>query len=107
MPIRAFADTVPCPCGDASASVVHVGNGQELLRCRQCSLLARAQMPTEEEAVRFYRDEYWVRFRMEQIGRGRDNVYVHALDWLTDLHPAAAVPVDVGCVGGAFLRHCR
>ena len=108
MPVSGIAaGTFPCPCGYASASVVHVGNGQELLRCRQCSLLARAQMPTEEEAVRFYRDEYWVRFRMEQIGRGRNNVYVHALDWLTDLHPAAGMLVDVGCGGGAFLRHCR
>ena len=35
-------------------------------------------MPTEEEAVSFYRDEYWVHFRMEQIGRGRTNVYVQA-----------------------------
>ena len=107
MALCALADTVPCPCGCASASVVHVGNGQELLRCRQCSLLARAKMPTEEEAVSFYRDEYWVHFRMEQIGRGRTNVYVQALNWLTDLHPAAGMLVDVGCGGGAFLRHCR
>ncbi len=64
-------------------------------------------MPTEEEAVSFYRDEYWVHFRMEQIGRGRTNVYVQALNWLTDLHPAAGMLVDVGCGGGAFLRHCR
>src|SRR2546428_740754 len=89
MALCALADTFPCPCGCASASVVHVGNGQELLRCRQCSLLARAKMPTEEEAVSFYRDEYWVHFRMEQIGRGRTNVYVQALNWLTDLHPDA------------------
>jgi len=107
MALCALADTVPCPCGCASASVVHVGNGQELLRCRQCSLLARAKMPTEEEAVSFYRDEYWVHFRMEQIGRGRANVYVQALSWLTDRHPAAGMLVDVGCGGGAFLRHCR
>src|SRR2546426_7662332 len=45
-------DTFPCPCGCALASVVHVGDGQEFLRCRQCSLLARVQMPTEEEADR-------------------------------------------------------
>ena len=64
-------------------------------------------MPTEEEAVSFYRNEYWVHFRMEQIGRGRTNVYVQALNWLTDLHPAAGMLVDVGCGGGAFLRHCR
>ena len=103
----ALADTVPCPCGSAMASVVHVGNGQELLRCRQCSLLARAKMPTEEEAVNFYRDEYWERFRMEQVGLGRNNVYTHALEWLTDLHPAPGMLVDVGCGGGAFLGLCR
>ena len=107
MALCAPADTVPCPCGCASASVVHVGNEQELLRCRQCSLLARAKMPTEEEAVSFYRDDYWVHFRTEQIGRGRANVYVQALSWLTDRHPAAGMLVDVGCGGGAFLRHCR
>ena len=105
--MRAFADTVPCPCGGASASVARVGNGQELLRCRQCSLLARAKMPTEEEAVNFYRDEYWTRFRKEQVGRGRNNVHAHALEWLTDLRPVPGMLVDVGCGGGAFLGLCR
>jgi SAM-dependent methyltransferase len=107
MPICALADTVPCHCGSALASVVYVGNGLELLRCRQCSLLALAKMPTEEEAVNFYRDEYWARFRMEQVGSGRDNVYAHVLVWLTDLHPASGTLVDVGCGGGAFLGLCR
>jgi SAM-dependent methyltransferase len=64
-------------------------------------------MPTEEEAVNFYRDEYWVRFRMEQVGLGRNNVYAHALKWLIDLHPAPGRLVDVGCGGGAFLGLCR
>jgi len=103
----ALANTVPCPCGSASASAVHAGNGLELLRCRQCSLLARAKMPTEEEAVNFYQDEYWVRFRMEQVGLGRNNVYAHALDWVINLHPAPGMLVDVGCGGGAFLGLCR
>src|SRR2546428_3139550 len=107
MPMCALADIVPCPCGYASASAVHAGNGQELLRCRQCSLLARAKMPTEEEAVNFYRNEYWVRFRREQVGLGRNNIYAHTLEWLKDLHPAPGVLVDVGCGGGAFLGHCR
>src|SRR5207249_12065193 len=100
------AGTFPCPCGYASASVVHVGNGQELLRCRQGSLLARAKMPTEEEAVNFYRDEYWTRFRKEQAGRGRNNVHAHALEWLTDLRPVPGMLVDVGWGGGAFLGLC-
>src|SRR5713101_8049507 len=107
MAMRALADIVPCPCGCASASVVHVGNGQALLRCRQCSLLARAKMPTEEEAANFYRNEYWVRFQKEQVGLGRNNVYAHALGWLTDLYPAPGMLVDVGCGGGAFLGLCR
>ena len=64
-------------------------------------------MPTEEEAVNFYRNEYWGRFRTEQVGLGRNNVYVHALNWLTDVHPAPGMLVDVGCGGGAFLRLCQ
>src|SRR2546427_12599123 len=107
MALCALADTVPCPCGCASASVVHVGNGQELLRCRQCSLLARAKMPTEEEAVSFYRGDYWVHLRMEQMGRGRANVYVQALSWLTDRDPAAGILGDVGGGGAGFLRDGR
>src|SRR2546430_17453340 len=94
MALCALADTVPCPVGCAAASVVHVGNGQEVLRCRQCSLLARAKMPTDEEAVSFYRDDYWVHFRMEQIRPGRANVYVQALIWLPDRLHAAGKLVD-------------
>src|SRR5256712_12873891 len=44
---------------------------------------------------------------MDQVGLGRNNVYVHALEWLTDLHPVPGMLVDVGCGGGAFLGHCR
>jgi SAM-dependent methyltransferase len=69
--------------------------------------LARAKLPTEEEAVNFYRDEYWARFRREQVGLGRNNIYVHALEWLADVHPAPGMLVDVGCGGGAFLGLCR
>jgi SAM-dependent methyltransferase len=64
-------------------------------------------MPTEDEVVNFYQAEYWVRFQKEQIGLGRNNVYAHALEWLTDLHPTPGMLVDVGCGGGAFLGLCR
>jgi SAM-dependent methyltransferase len=64
-------------------------------------------MPTEEEAVNFYQNEYWARFRREQVGLGRNNVYTHALQWLTEVHPAPGTLVDVGCGGGALLGLCR
>ena len=108
--MKAFLRTTECPacpCGNASASVVHLGDGRELLRYRQCGLLARAQIPTEEDLMKQYREEYWTRYHAEQVGPARDTVYGHAWAWLQRLRPSPGVLVDVGCGGGAWLAWCQ
>ena len=78
-----------------------------LLRCRVCHLVARAGMPLQEELDDCYRDKYWSCFQAEQIGTARDNVHLHALEWLMQMRPEAGTVVDVGCGGGAFLARCQ
>lgn len=101
------AGTSRCPCGVAPNSAMTVSERNALLRCRVCDLLIRARLPLQEELDARYRDEYWSRFQAEQIGTARDNVHVHAVDWMVQLHPHPGTVVDVGCGAGAFLARCR
>ncbi len=96
-----------CPCGTSPASLIEESMGDGLLRCRHCGLLARTEMPSPEELTAWYRDQYWTRYRQEQVGSARDNIYRHAADWLDQLRPSRGMLVDVGCGGGAFLSLCR
>jgi SAM-dependent methyltransferase len=64
-------------------------------------------MPLQKELDDCYRDKYWSCFQTEQIGTARDNVHLHALEWLMQMHPEAGTVVDVGCGAGAFLLCCR
>lgn len=96
-----------CPCGVAPISVMAGGRRDALLRCRVCDLLVKASLPPQDELNACYRDDYWLRFRAEQIGTARDNVQAHALDWMMQCHPEPGTVVDVGCGAGSFLACCR
>ena len=101
--------TVPsrCPCGASPVLAMAACGRSALLRCRVCDLVARARMPLQEELDDCYRDKYWSCFQAEQIGTARDNVHLHALEWLMQMRPEAGTVVDVGCGAGAFLARCR
>lgn len=96
-----------CPCGLAPLRPLRLGRAGGLLRCQRCGLLARAQMPSDEEVAKFYKEDYWQWYRDEQVGAARSNVHEHALVWLEQLMPRPGVLVDVGCGGGALLASCR
>ena len=107
---HASADAVVsslCPCGAAPISALGVCGRSALLRCRVCELVVRARMPLQKELDDCYRDKYWSCFQAEQIGTARDNVHLHALEWLMRMRPEAGTVVDVGCGAGAFLLRCR
>lgn len=97
----------PCPCGRGDAAPCRLGWRERALRCRLCGLLVRDPLPSLESLRRWYADDYWSRFRYEQIGPGRENIHAHVLDWLERLCPAKGTLVDVGCGGGSLLRLCR
>lgn len=96
-----------CPCGAAPISALAVCGRSVLFRCRVCELVVRARMPLQKELDDCYRDKYWSCFQAEQIGAARDNVHLHALEWLMQMRPEAGTVVDVGCGAGAFLLCCR
>ena len=96
-----------CPCGAAPISALAVCGRSALLRCRVCELVVRARMPLQKELDDCYHDKYWSCFQAEQIGTARDNVHLHALEWLMQMRPEAGTVVDVGCGAGAFLLCCR
>lgn len=76
-------------------------------RCRACGLLAPLERPTGRDLLAWYETDYWKRYRKEQIGADRSNVYVHVLAWLERLSSRRGVVLDVGCGGGAFLSLCQ
>lgn len=96
-----------CPCGLASDSLAPCDSKRRFLRCRQCGLVAKASIPSDEELARWYREEYWSRYRDEQVGSVRENVYAHAWFWVEWFSPGPGVLVDVGCGGGALLALAR
>jgi len=64
-------------------------------------------MPAAQELARWYEEGYWSRYRDEQIGSARQNLYAHTLQWLGAHGLEQGTLVDVGCGGGAFLAACR
>ncbi|HEV8539740.1 MAG TPA: class I SAM-dependent methyltransferase [Nitrospiraceae bacterium] len=82
-------------------------DGLGLLRCAECGLLSRVDRPSESQVRTQYQHEYWPRFSDEQTGSARQNVHVHVMDWLEQLHPERGVLIDVGCGAGALLELCR
>lgn len=63
-------------------------------------------MPPEDELIKWYQEDYWERYKDEQIGTARGNIYVHALTWLCALAPRPGTLVDVGCGAGSLLALC-
>lgn len=98
---------VACPCGVGMVPVSREHESLKLVSCPACGLLSRAERPSETDLLHGYQHEYWSRFRDEQMGRGRQNIQAHALDWLQQLHPENGLLVDVGCGAGALLGVCR
>lgn len=96
-----------CVCGEAPASLVQAAGGRELLRCERCGLLAAKVMPDPAELLRWYRDGYWSRFRAEQQGPARDNLYRHVLDLVQPFRSHSGMLVDVGCGIGTLLKQAR
>lgn len=96
-----------CPCGSEPALLDSVVRRASIGRCRTCGLLVRTSMPSAQELARWYGDGYWDRYRTEQVGSARQNLYAHALQWLGAHRSPPGVLVDVGCGGGAFLAACR
>ncbi|MDD5559534.1 class I SAM-dependent methyltransferase [Candidatus Methylomirabilis sp.] len=86
---------------------MHLGHGEEILRCQQCTLLVRIPIPPEETITGWYRDVYWNHYRDEPLRSKRSNVYIHAMAWIEQLHPKPGILVDVGCGSGAFLALCQ
>lgn len=64
-------------------------------------------MPSSSEAARWYREDYWPRYRQEQQGSARDNVFEHVLEVLERHRPSHGTLVDMGCGGGGLLAHAN
>ena len=99
-------EPLTCPCGSAPASRGRRGLWRELLRCQRCGLLVKDHIPPEDELIKWYQEDYWERYRDEQVGTSRHNLYVHALEWLLALAPHPGTLVDVGCGAGTLLALC-
>jgi glycosyltransferase involved in cell wall biosynthesis/SAM-dependent methyltransferase len=97
----------PCPCGTAAADVRTLPYGGARLQCRWCGLLVQAEMPSDEEVNRCYRERYWEGYCAEYLSPARDNVFRHAWSWVARLRPEPGVLVDVGCGSGTLLALCR
>ena len=80
------------------------GGGYERFCCRQCGLLSRGEMPSEEETVQWYRESYWNQFGEEQLGTARENVCRHVMERIVTAHQSPGLLVDIGCGAGALLK---
>lgn len=76
-------------------------------RCRACGLLAPLERPDGRALLAWYETDYWKKYRKEQTGTGRGNLYAHVLAWLERLSSRRGVVLDIGCGGGAFLSLCQ
>jgi SAM-dependent methyltransferase len=101
---------------DPERDLAWVKDGFEILRCRNCGLLFRADLPTTEELPRLYEADY---FRSEERSAGgqgyADYVAEEELHRLNarrrlsllegSVHPGRLL--DVGCAAGFFLDEAR
>ncbi len=94
---------IRCLCGASAEAYAIDGIVRERLSCRQCGLLWRGTMPSDEEAAQWYRDHYWQQFGVEQQGTARENLCRHVMDMILMNRPSHGTLVDVGCGGGALL----
>lgn len=97
------ASAIRCLCGASAEAYASDGIGRERISCRQCGLLWRGTMPSDEEAAQWYRNHYWLQFGEEQQGEARENLCRHVMDMLRAKHPGRGTLVDVGCGAGALL----
>lgn len=93
-----------CPCGSREWDEAPA---PRMRRCRGCGLLAPATPPDSRDLTAWYAQTYWTRYREEQTGTGRDNLYAHVLAWLNRESPRRGTLVDIGCGGGRFLSLCQ
>lgn len=95
-----------CPCRVSSSRPVRIGRGRGL-RCEECGLLARAELPAAARLDRWYREGYWRHDAAEQLGPARAGVQRHALRVLESFASDPDTLVDVGCGAGGLLALCR
>ncbi len=76
---------------------------EQVLRCPGCAVLIHVPWPEEDEALRFYREDYWTQYKEEQAGLARHNLYTHTLDWIEEFCSPPGTLIDVGCGMGALL----
>jgi SAM-dependent methyltransferase len=96
-----------CPCGSSEWEAQDIVAGTSMRRCRVCGLLAPLERRDERELLAWYEMDYWKKYRKEQTGTDRGNLYVHVLAWLERLSSRRGIVLDIGCGGGAFLSLCQ
>lgn len=96
-----------CPCGSNEWDERALAETLQMRRCGGCGLLAPVNPPYSRDLMAWYETDYWKKYREEQTGTERDNLYAHVLAWLERLSPRRGTVLDVGCGGGRFLSLCQ
>lgn len=96
-----------CPCGSSEWDERTLAETLRMRRCKGCGLLASLDRQDGRGLLAWYETDYWKKYREEQTGTDRDNLYAHVLAWLERLSPRRGTVLDIGCGGGAFLSLCQ